>query len=295
MKKNLFFYSLIFLFVFLFKTPNYCDWVKENNRYKYLNGATGQFVVNNWMQTGNGFYYFDQSGYAIVGWYLINGKYYYFDQNGLMQVGFKDIDGKKYYFDPNSGQLVTGWVQIYENGVVDYYYFEQNGEQAIGWKQIDNNWYYFYNGKCLVGTFAKVNDIWYHFNAGGVMDTGWVTERGKMYYFNLSNGALMYGWIQDQNGNEYYLSEVDGSLTVNSTINIAGRSYTFDATGKCIAKDMGNSAFLNNGQSNNYNSFSVNIGISPGNNQIMDAVTSAQKNIANHCLWKLAIRQVQSK
>ena len=99
-----------------------------------------------------------------------------------------------------------------------------------------------------------------------------------MYYFNASNGALMHGWIQDQYGNEYYLSDVDGSLIVNSTINIAGRSYTFDATGKCIAKDMDNGILINNGQVNN--SYSVNVGISPGNNQIMDAVTSTQKKYA---------------
>ena len=63
----------------------FADWQKgENNRYKYFNSATGQYVVNNWIQTGNGFYYFDAYGYAVTGWYQINGKYYYFDRNGYL-------------------------------------------------------------------------------------------------------------------------------------------------------------------------------------------------------------------
>ncbi len=253
-------------------------WTKENGRYRYFNDSTGQNVVNNWLQTGNGFYYFDQNGYNVTGWYLINGKYYYFDQDGLMKTGFQEIDNKKYFLDTNTGQMVTGWIQTYDDGVVDYYYFDENGEQVSGWQKINNEWYYFYNGKCLVGTFAKINDVWFHFNAGGIMDTGWVTERGKMYYFNVTNGALMHGWIQDQNGNEYYLSEIDGSLTVNTTRNIAGGTYTFDATGKCIAKDT--SALTNLGVGSNGNNqvlYGVNIGISPDNNQMASAITSSQQ------------------
>ena len=252
------------------------DWIKENGRYRYVNSSTGESVVNNWLQTGNGFYYFDQNGYNVTGWYLINGKYYYFDQNGIMQTGFQEIDDKKYFLDTNTGQMVTGWIQTYDDGVVDYYYFDENGAEVTGWQNINNERYYFYNGKCLVGTFAKINDVWYHFNAGGVMDTGWVTEKGKMYYFNPSSGALMRGWIQDQNGNEYYLSEVDGSLTVNTTINIGGGVYTFDATGKCIARDT--SVLSNLGIIGSEQVLSgVNIGISPGDNQMVSAVTSSQQ------------------
>ena len=62
------------------------------------------------------------------------------------------------------------------------------------------------------------------------MDTGWVNVKGKMYYHNLSNGSLVKGWIQDQNGYEYYLSEADGALVTNCTIAIQGRNYTFDDT-----------------------------------------------------------------
>ena len=183
----------------------FADWVKENNRYKFFDTMTGQYVINNWIQTGGGYYYLDAAGYVVVGWYVINGKYYYFDANGLMQVGFQQIGNETYYLEPTTGQMVTGWIQLYNNGVVDYYYFDEvNGNMAKGWKKIGDKWYYFNEGKCIVGTFAMVNEVWYHFNNEGAMDTGWVNSNGKMYFFNLGNGSLTRGWIQDQYGNEYY-------------------------------------------------------------------------------------------
>ena len=289
MKSKKIIVSLISIFISIsLANAVFADWIKDdNNRYKYFNSAAGQYVVNNWLQTGNGFYYFDTAGYAVTGWYLINGKYYFFDQNGLMQVGFLEFNGKKYYLDPQNGQMVTGWIQTYTDGILDYYYFSNDGVMCIGWQKIGNSWFYFYNGKCLVNTFAAVNGIWYHFGVNGAMDTGWVNANGKMFYFNASNGSLTKGWIQDQYGNEYYLSEVDGSLAVNTTIQISGRYYTFDAQGKCIAKDQysylgdanGNSNYMTSGLlgiKGNETVYGVNIGVSPGIGVGVGGTTSFQ-------------------
>lgn len=263
-------------------SASFADWIKsDNNRYKYFNSAAGQYVMNNWLQTGNGFYYFDASGFAVTGWYLINGKYYYFDQNGLMQVGFLDFNGKKYYLDTKNGQMVTGWVQTYTDGVLDYYYFGNDGVMYIGWNKIGNSWFYFYDGKCLVNTFAAVNGVWYHFGINGAMDTGWINANGKMFYFNASNGSLTKGWIQDQNGNEYYLSEVDGSLVVNTTLQIGGTYYTFDSQGKCIGKELSSNGYVNGGIGIlGYDSkevvSGVNVGVSPGAGAYSGGATSFQ-------------------
>ena len=292
MKKNLIRGFLKFIFVLSIFITNismftFADWMKENGKYKYFNSATNQFVVNNWLQTGNGYYYLDSNGYTATGWYIINGKYYYFNDDGLMQVGFQDWGGKRYYLDEKTGQMVTGWVQVYKDGIVDYYYFKEDGSMATGWWQVDSKWYYFYDGKALVDTFAKINDLWYHFNVKGYMDTGWLNVNGKMYYLNVSNGSLTKGWIQDQNGYEYYLSEVDGSLTINTTINIGGRSYTFNESGQCIAKDQYST--ITNGTSQQLvgilgntvtgSVYGVNVGISPGSNYIEGAITSTQQQV----------------
>ena len=222
--------SLIFVSILctLFTGAVFADWQREDSgKYKYFNTAAGQYVMNNWLQTGNGFYYFDSYGYAVTGWYLINGAYYYFDANGLMQVGFIEFNGNKYYLNPNNGQMVTGWIQTYTDGVLDY------------------------------------------------------------YYFDVSNGSLTKGWIQDQNGNEYYLSEVDGSLAVNTTLQIGGTYYTFDSQGKCIAKDQytfvgdvnGNSSYYSSGVLGNRGSeivYGVNVGVSPGSGMGVGGTTSFQ-------------------
>ena len=289
MRKKLLVLTTAILFsVITLSNAAFADWYKDNNKYKYFNSAAGQYVMNNWLQTGNGFYYFDAAGYAVTGWYLINGKYYFFDENGLMQIGFVESNGKKYYLNPSDGQMVTGWVQTYTNGVLDYYYFGDDGVMLTGWNKLGNAWFYFYDGRCLVDTFAAVNGIWYHFGVNGAMDTGWVNANGKMFYFNASNGSLVKGWIQDQNGSEYYLSEVDGSLAVNTTLQIGGAYYTFDSQGRCINKDQ--SSFVGNiGGNTNYSAsgllgiqgteavYGVNVGVSPGSGAGYGGITSFQQ------------------
>ena len=253
--------ATIILISSLLVFTSYADWQKDaSGRYKYLNEANNQYVVNNWVQVGNNFYFFDTNGYAVTGWYLINGKYYLFGDNYLMQTGFNDYNGKTYYLNPSNGEMVTGWIQISNGGVVDYYYFADNGVMADGWNKIGDKWFYFLNGKCIINTFAEINGVWYHFGLNGAMDTGWINANGKMYYFNSTTGAQMKGWVQDNNANEYYLSEIDGSLVVNTTAQIGGRNYTFDALGKCIAKDQGVYMGVYMGDTNN---FGVNLGISP--------------------------------
>lgn len=275
----------IMIFVLASVNFTFADWVMENNNYRYFNTAANQYVINNWLQTGNGFYFFDQNGYIVKGWYLINGDYYYFNNDGLMLTGFQVINDKVYYLDMGNGKMITGWVQLYENGKLTYMYFGEDGAGKIGWTQIGDQkkWYYFNDGKALVDTWAKINDVWYHFNKDASMDTGWILDNGKMYYLNLSNGGLTKGWIQDQYGNEYYLSENDGSLAINTTIMIGGISYTFNETGKCISKNQyantsGNNYYVNGAGTNAQGAYGVNVGISPGTNTIQGiSSTSAQQ------------------
>lgn len=281
-KKGMLFVSF---FVFLFSFISYADWEKTDQGYRYRNNANNQYVVNNWLQTGNGYYYMDQYGLAVKGWYAINGKWYYFNDDGLMVTGFQELNGKTYYLDTKTGQMADSWVQVYDNGIIDYYYFGNNGAMCTGWKEIDKKWYYFRDGKALLDTWAKINNIWYHFNLQAAMDTGWVLSAGKYYYMSPSDGSLVKGWVQDQQGNQYYLSEYDGSLAINTTINISGLSYTFDSMGKCVAKNQyigdinGNSGTMYlNGQpvQGNVEAYGVNVGVSPAQNQIAGAMTGVQ-------------------
>lgn len=288
MKKSL---KIFILTVFLVATSVslvFADWVKVNDKYRYMNSATGQYVLNNWIQTGNGFYFLDGEGFTVKGWYLIDNKYYYFSDDGLMQTGFINYGNKKYYLNPDNGEMVTGWIQIYQDGKLTYMYFDTDGTMCSGWKKIGNDktWYYFNNGVALVDTWAKINELWYHFGKTGVMDTGWLNDQGKMYHLDVKNGSLTKGWIQDQNGYEYYLSETDGSLVVNATVMIGGISYTFDETGRCVAKNQYSNStrdnlsnFFTNGSNGIQSVYGINVGISPGTGVIAGQESSSGNHV----------------
>ena len=72
----------------------------------------------------------------------------------------------------------------------------------------------------------------------------------------------MRGWIQDQYGNEYYLSDIDGSLVANTTIQIGGRTYVFDSMGRCVGKEQGVYMGVYYGD-NAITNYGINLGISP--------------------------------
>ena len=101
--------ATIMLISSLLVFTSYADWQKDaSGRYKYLNETNNQYVVNNWVQVGNNFYFFDTNGYAVTGWYLINGKYYLFGDNYLMQTGFNEFALNNYVC---MRDYVTLWIK----------------------------------------------------------------------------------------------------------------------------------------------------------------------------------------
>jgi glucan-binding YG repeat protein len=61
------------------------------------------------------------------------------------------------------------------------------------------------------------------------MLTGWYEAPSGMYYLDTS-GAMIAGWLYD--GNWYYLDS-NGAMLQNTSRQISGKNYTFDASGKC--------------------------------------------------------------
>ena len=56
---------------------------------------------------------------------------------------------------------------------------------------------------------------------------------------------MVTGWIQDEYGNMYYLSETNGTLSMNTSVMINGYYYEFDSYGRLIQNE-------NTGYANNY-------------------------------------------
>ena len=124
-----------------------------------------------------------------------DGKIYYTDDEGNNQTGWQTIDGKKYYFKKD-GTAVTKNTTI--SGV--RYKFTADGVckgKFTGISTINGSKYYYKNG---------------------IMQTGWVTRKGKTYYFG-SDGKMRTGIYQTDNV-EYNLGYdgawdgVKGKITV---------------------------------------------------------------------------------
>ena len=86
----------------------------------------GTYATEEWVQVGEGNYYFDENGNSAAGWKRVNKKWYYLDPaTGMMKTGwFQNTDGNWYYLDDETGEMLSKtrtpdgfWVQ--KNGIYD--------------------------------------------------------------------------------------------------------------------------------------------------------------------------------
>ena len=120
------------------------------------------------------------------------------------------------------------------------YYVEDTGSYATGWQKIDGNKYYFKKDGTAVTKNTTINGVRYKFASDGVctgkfsgistqkgnkyyykngiLQTGWITRKGKTYYFG-SDGKMRTGIYQTDNseynlGNDGAWDGVAGDITV---------------------------------------------------------------------------------
>lgn len=227
------------------------------------------YMALDWLKVNNNWYYFGSDGVRRTGSQKIGGKYYYFRASGVMCTGLLKVNGNTYLFS-SSGERLTGWqkykthwLYLGSNGAArkswqkidgQTYYFRQNGVMLTGLQKIGGKKYYFEaNGRMKTGWFKytngktyyanssgviqqngwiKVNGSWYYLNATGDMRTGWLTYQGNRYYLT-SNGTMKVGWLKYKG--LYYYFNSSGKMVKNTTLNIGGKNYTFNANGVRVA------------------------------------------------------------
>ena len=124
-----------------------------------------------------------------------------------LNVGWSNSVYGYYYCKDESRVKVTGWQQINEK----WYYFDPTSYvMKRGWLNYGGKWYYLLdvthvNRKFLSPKYGLI----------GTMQTGWLRDNGKNYYFN-QNGVMQTGWVQD-NGKWYYFNQ-DGSMVTDTAI-----------------------------------------------------------------------------
>ena len=223
-------------------------WEKDGNYWKFNNGD-GTYRTSQWLLLNNVWYYFDSKGIMQTGWTTVGDDTYYMDANGAMQTGWLLLGNTWYYLNASGAKLSDGWQWINDK----CYYFDKNGCMAAntwigdsyvdasgawvpgkqrvvpGWKVVSGRWKYLeQNGEYVKSKWLLLDNIWYHFDTNGYMQTGWL-PLGNTWYYLESSGAMVAGRWQWINGKCYYFDN-NGYMAANTWI---GDSYV-DASGAWI-------------------------------------------------------------
>ena len=131
-----------------------------------LTSCNSEKHYNEWVQKGQDYYYYDNSGNKVKGTERrIGSSTYLFEKDGKMAKGIQIVNGKKKYYD-DSGKLTSGWIKIDND---DYYFDEKNGEIKTGWLEYAGDWYYFDSqGKMVKAKKMIIDGQEYTFNDNGV-------------------------------------------------------------------------------------------------------------------------------
>lgn len=132
-----------------------------------------------------------------AGWAAENGQWVYYDNDGIpVTSAWKRGADNQWRYLNSRGQMATNsWVD-------EEYYVDSDGAMAAGkWMKLNSNsrsltaaehWYYFQdNGKVVTNSWKKIDNKWYHFDADGAMETGWMDD--NMSYAK-DDGVAVTGW-----------------------------------------------------------------------------------------------------
>ena len=232
-----------------FTTPNgkvwYFDAAAPHNAaalgQKTISGKSYYFdeingmAKNTWVhQADDSWSWATENGSLHAGWkHMPNGKWFYFDANnnyhatfGLMTDGYK-----KYYIDQNRGLIYGGWVNL-ANG--DWVWLNDDGTLYSGWKYMPNGkWFYFDENAeyplMKTGLVTTASGSYYVDANNGMKVNDWVEMPNNVWAWAQSNGALVSGWFNTQNGKTWYFdpnTKEHGALFGLQVLN--GSYYYFD-------------------------------------------------------------------
>lgn len=124
----------------------------------YQTGATSSDYATGWLKVGDGWYYFNESGWMLTGWVFTSwggsDKYWwYFGDDGALQFDKWLEYNNGWYMLMSDGRMATGWQERDGNR----YYLDETGRMATGWLKLDNDWYYLRSdGSCVVDGLYEV-------------------------------------------------------------------------------------------------------------------------------------------
>lgn len=109
----------------------------------------------------------------------------------------------------------------------------ETGSYVGKWVKTGSQWkYQNYDGSYVKNCWKLIKNLWYHFDANGIMQTGFLTLNGKTYYLQ-SSGAMKTGW--QKISNTWYYFDGSGAMVSNGWKWINSKCYYFDKNGKMAA------------------------------------------------------------
>lgn len=207
-------------------------WVKESSRgngwYYYVNGNK---VYNTWAKSGNDWYYLGESGEMATNCFINNDDRY--------TIEAPDDNTAEWYYVGSDGKMATGWVEVQ---------YRQNSPADAR----DKQWYYFGNSGVMYSS-AWIQGVasWYYVLEDGTMitdaigpklrnDGDYRYEQENMFnYIFDKNGALVTGWCQDKDTQNWYYCGTDGVIYENRWGYIGNRWYYLGNEGVMYNNETG--------------------------------------------------------
>ena len=181
------------------------QWLEENGKWYYLD-ADGK-TVTGWLKDDGVWYYLNTDTSMATGWILLDGTWYYLNGSGAMMTDWQDINGTWYYFYGSGAMASSTWIG---NSYVDESGAWIPNPVNEGWIKSGRRWWYQNaNGSYPANVWKRIGGAWYHFDASGWMQTGWILDGSTWYYLN-ADGAMRTGWLKD--GDTWYYLNADGAM-----------------------------------------------------------------------------------
>ncbi len=227
---------------------NYGQYYHEEKGYGYysINADGTVNKTEGWDMAGDTWVFIQSDGRLKQGW-LFYGSNWYYMQPAMLKNANRTIGGRTYYFDSNGHSKDVFPDGLYKSSAGETYYYEY-GSSINGWRMINGKWHYFDNAMVRNQSYPIGEDR-YYFDQDGAMLTGWIRDNNGDWYFADESGRLATG-ITSIGGVTYAFDSGNyydyGCLMTSTTYYYNGTRYLVNASGVVIATSNDASGWINN-------------------------------------------------
>ena len=218
--------SLTFIFVLMSAAASHAEWVTSpSGLTSYTQKGK---VVKGWKKIGGEWYHFNDNGILDKNKWI--DKDYYVGKKGARRKGLITINNVRYYFSVGAGKLQRSATVKYNER---YYRTDAKG-RVIRNTWLNNGTYYAGSGGAFVKGFVTIKGKLYYFDRTTCkkFTSRMVSSKGKIYYFTKDGSALKSQRLKYKN--VIYGFNINGEMVKKATLSINGKIYYFNGSGKMV-------------------------------------------------------------